>query len=252
MLVKDDYLEVIAILSAGGNNITAGKRISSTVYSFYQARIRVGNVNDYIKNIEIDQPNYYSGEQIRVHVFKVPTQTAWVVLYKRGVTDYPNNATGMWRYLENNSKDTPTSFNNRKDVTITLTADIHDINRDIYHALPNGSYKIVLFKDNGYNPIVFVPFNVGGSSITSISYDGSKFSAYYKGTCHTNAWIGIYHKNDTYGPGSPSIAWKYLPLSISIANYVEFSVNLSPGTYKAILFADGDYVALYTYEFTVS
>ena len=168
------------------------------MYQYYNDRVRFNTLNpeSYVKNISLNRTSYFSGEIIQVTVWDSPSQTAWVGLSGAYVSDYPNNATGMWSYLETGCMNEPNTYSRKTNVKLTLTAHIRNVHNMTVYPLQQGEYKIVLFKDSGYTELTAVKFTVGGSEITNIQYSYSILDAYYKGTTSSTAWIGIYHEND--------------------------------------------------------
>lgn len=254
-IVKDGDVEVVAILSRNVSGNLTGTRITSNIYNYYNSRVNFNtiNENDYIKNISINHPYYFSGEEIKITVLEVPSQTAWVGLYPQSIQtgNYVGNSMGMYCYLETGTITDPSTFINKYNRTVTLTAHIRHIPNMNLIPVQEGYYKIVLFKDSGYTEIANQKFIVDGSQIKDVTYANGLITFKYLGTTSSLSWVGIYDRDETYGHGTPSIAWTYLDKNIDAFSTKTISVNLPSGNYKAILFADNEYVALDTFYFSV-
>ena len=147
IVVNGAYLEIVAIHSAHINNYAVGTRITTAVYNYYDSKVNFNSLDSryYIKNLSIDKDAYFTGGVIKINVWEAPSETSWVAVNYSDTVDYPNNATGMWCYLETNSMTYPSTFKKTRDINVTLTANIRDVTNMSLYPLTSGYYKIVLF-----------------------------------------------------------------------------------------------------------
>lgn len=254
-IVDGGSVEVVAILSRNVGNTLTGTRITSEIYDFYDSRVHFENINpnDYINNVSINQPNYFSGGEIEITILEAPTQYSWVGIYPQSVTtgQYQDNATGMYCYLQTGNMTEPNTFNNKYNVTVTLSAHTRDVYNMILFPFFEGNYKAVLFHDSGYTDLASQSFTVDGSDLDMLNYADGQVSFKYFGTVSDTAWVGIYYADAIYGPYNYSIAWTYVDISMYTYSTAYINVDLEPGEYKAILFADEGYVNIDEFYFTV-
>lgn len=221
---------------------------SSTIY--YNTNNDVSETS-----IELNKSTFYSAEEIDIAIRNNKNIDAWVGIYKSGVTDYKNNATGMWRYVGTATMTRPSSLiaNN----TIKLTAQTYNITQGRYYALAPGNYKIVLFSDNDYTVELIWDIVIEEAKMDiEIEPLGEKnrplgysIKIHSSGVLRNDAWIGLYYigsdgNEADYGQDYPSLVWNNINSEngLCILNYT-FS-NETPRYYKIILFGDGGYTPL--------
>ena len=244
--------EVIAIVNAKktegeSESQCHAKIISNEAMSFFKVNAFIHNndENDYMNIIHVDKYNHFSAENINITILEDKgDKNCWIGLYRNDVKDYENNSLGMWKYIKNNSQNQPAYSVSESMYKVLLTAQMHDISTNSYHALPQGKYKIVLFSTNGYTPIAQKEINVGGEILKINSVSTKSIELTYDNVVRTDAWIGIYPENVKDYPNNPSLAWSYVDRNKD-SSTITINVGLTSGErYKAVLFADSGYTKL--------
>lgn len=191
--------------------------------------------------IQVDKRSYCSGERINVKIGSLDSTytSPWIGLYRYETgNDFNGNSLGMWKNVTKNS-------------SVYLTANKADLDKNIPYALPDGTYKVVLFKNQGYTKGSEVSFQVKGANVCGARHAGGWVDVAINGYLMEGAWIGIYPKGQTvFNSRNESLKWQYIPKDLlnqksCRKNYfVSVRIPFSTGTasaYKAVLFSDSGY-----------
>ncbi len=263
-IVEGGSVFVIGLFSRRVNNRDRAVLISPSVYSYYNARIDSSLLNqkDAIKNISLNKTNFFSGQDIIISVIEAPTQYSWVSLHKISTTsNFAQNATGMWAYIQTGNMSVPTSFNEKSFISVNLSAHIKNVDNGTLYPLPQNDgvaeYKISLFYDNGYTEIAYQPVKICGSFAMPTSYSSEGILTFeYVGTTDSTAWVGVYEEDSLYGHAHPSKAWTYVDVSdvyTETSNAYISPVLLETNKWYCIrLYADNEYILLYEIEFIIN
>jgi len=184
--------------------------------------IRRKSTNESINNrsLKTNKTSYKAGEQILVTA--TGSNNDWVGIYKADDVVNPNKENGVtsiyWYYV--NKSNSNINHSSGKTYPIQVYGESNPERADVSH-LPAGKYKVVLFADD-YNIIDQVKIEITGESSSSGTSIQTNKSEYYVGediivnACgDSNKWVGIYNKNDSYGPTTQpgnveSIYWYYV------------------------------------------
>jgi len=191
--------------------------------------------------LQIDKLSYCSGERIDVKIGSLDSTytSPWIGLYRYGIgSSFNGNSLGMWKNVTQNS-------------SAYLTANKVDVDKNISYALPDGTYKIVLFKNQGYTKGTEVSFQIKGAKVCRAGYANGWVDIAINGYLMEGAWVGIYPKEQTvFNSEKKSLKWLYIPKDLlnkksCQKNYfhkirIPFSAG-SASAYKVVLFSDSGY-----------
>ena len=265
-IVEEGNIYVIGIFSRRATNGNhRATLMSSSIFSYYNARINSSSLeyDHMIKNVSLNKNNFFSGQDITISVIEAPTQYSWVSLHKISTTsNFAQNATGMWAYLQTGNMNTPTSFSLKNFVTVSLSAHTKNVDNGTMYPLPQNNYtaeyKISLFYDDGYTEIAYEPVQICGSYAMPTSYSSTgMLMLEYVGTTSSTAWVGVYEVDSPYGHAYPSIVWTYVGVSDTATEISNTYISCSSDSielnkwYCMRLYADNEYILLNEIEFIV-
>lgn len=212
------------------------------------------------KKITTNKSSYVEGEDIKVTA--QGKDDAWVGIYEE--TDRVGVVSPIYRYSVEDSK-------HQSGVTYTIQKESFK-GRNELSTLPEGKYKVILFKDENYDIDDFCYITIKDNGKAKLELNskvygpGQRIMVTAKGS--DADWVGIYAKNDIPDEKAPggvkSIYWYYVAKD-GHASGKAYAVNrigyynpersqykdLPAGEYKALLFRDGKYEAVEEVSFTV-
>lgn len=212
--------------------------------------------------LSTDRKTYTLGEAIMVTT-DVPESytTAWVGLYKKGDTYDPNDGGAMSFYWYTVKSGESTAQLNK------------DANKNEWNnaQLTAGEYKVVLFRDEGYDEVCSVDITIQDIVASTEAKLSLNKESYAAGEAimvmsdvpeeYSAGWIGLYRRNATYDPaqgGSRAMYWYYVTVGESTsqinvaANAYAQDCDLVAGDYKIVMFKDGGYNVACTVNFTIT
>lgn len=201
--------------------------------------------------LSVNKYVFSSGEDINVTA--TGSGDSWVGLYKADDNINADAADGKnsiyWYYVnkENGGK------NHVSGRTYTLQTDgqLNDGRADLKD-LPSGEYKVVLFKDSGYNAYDTVYITVTAEKSAYVKTNKTQYvygeDIYVSAAdpAKSKTWVGIYKKGDKIGDVD-SVYWYYTdnsgsPVILQTQSYNENNSNksevLKEGTYEIHLFKE--------------
>lgn len=213
-----------------------------------------------IKNIVTDKASYIEGEDIKITA--QGDEDAWVGIYAE--TDQVGAVSPIYRYDVVDSK--------HQSGQTYVIQDESFKGRNELSTLPEGKYKVILFKNENYDVNDFCYITIKDNGEAKLQLDkkvygfGERVMVKAKGS--GSDWVGIYAKNDLPDEnavgGVKSIYWYYVAKDghssgkayaiNKIGTYnperAQYK-NLPVGEYKALLFRDGKYEAVEQVNFRV-
>ncbi len=139
---------------------------------------------------------------------------------------------------------------------------------DYNDVLPQGEYEAIMCKGDSYTVLTKESFKVGKIKIQTnkklyLEANKEDITLTYKDAA-SDSWIGIYKADEVPGNGVPAIVWKGSSgngsytftksdfIASTHGDYTGKGIDhLMAGSYKAILFVDGNYTVEQAYPFTV-
>ena len=263
-----------AVYSVANGNISSYKDTMKVVNTTYDwdslwdesKIISTAAVGEGDLGLSLSKYVYVKGEDIKVTASA--GDNAWVGIYK--ATDNVNAEQGgissiYWYYVNkaNNGK----NHSSGNTYAIQKDGELNPARADLKD-LPEGDYKVVLFKDEGYLAIDTLYISIVSKKEDYVKTNNTEY-AYGEDVLvsaaakdNSKAWVGIYKKGDTIGDVE-SVYWYYTdntgaPVVLQNQKYnannsIKSSV-LTAGTYEIHLFketATDSYVKLAKTEITV-
>lgn len=213
-----------------------------------------------VKRIVTDKKIYVEGEDIKVTA--QGDDDAWVGIYTE--TDDVDSVSPIYRYNVVDAK-------HESGKTYTIQEESFKGRNDL-STLPEGKYKLLLFKNAGYDVDDYCYITIKDNGKAKLQLDkavygpGTRVMVTAKGS--GSDWVGIYAKNDlpdeNASGGVKSIYWYYVAkdghssgkaYAINKIGYYNAErsqyKDLPAGKYKALLFKDGSYEASEQFDFTI-
>lgn len=208
--------------------------------------------------LQVDKESYTEGEPIKVTAYGVGSD--WVGIYS--VNDsVPNNTSILWYNIAKDGQESGKTY------TIQETGIVNkDEDRLAFYALPEGEYKIILFKDGGYDVVDSKIIKVEKG--TRLTTDKSEYQTgediKVTATGYKDDWVAIYKKEDKI-PDQEAIYWYYtakdgqksgeayaIQKNGRLNESRKDMKGLLPGDYKIILFGNGGYTSIAEKEIKIS
>lgn len=185
---------------------------------------------------------YQTRHGIRIDVDALDSRysNAWIGLYRADIGgNYANSSLGIWKNISNNGG------------KISLLAAQEDAAKKITYALPNGAYKVVLFKDQGYSMTHEARIQIKGAKVCEARYADGWVDISIHGLLREGDWIGIYpNGTQNYDQNHKSDNWQYIPQDLiykkNFFNHYYLRTRMpfhktNPASYKVVLFSGSGY-----------